>query len=194
MLRASADFASVDTIVELEMQGPQSRNPIQYYGRAVRAGDRIAYVRMDQPEVRWLDLDGNLTQIVRWKAPVQQADEEVWAEYEGWFRERLRSQDQAFVDQIVGEARRDFGGQLPHFQMAYGDEAGNVWLSTYSISAFPASKYVILAADGNSAYSVEFPEELRILALTADRVLAVAEDDLDVQTVVVYRLEKPAEG
>lgn len=194
LLRASADFASVDTIAELdlyEFKGPGNRNPISRFGYAVRTGARIAHAQMDQPEVRWLGLEGRPTQIVRWKAPVLEADEEVWASYERYYRELLRDQDPAAVEQRLGERRRDFGGTLPYFGMAHGDESGNVWLSTYSVSGLQASKYVVLTADGSAAHVVEFSEALRLLDLTADRVLAVAENDLGVQAVVVYRLEKP---
>lgn len=190
-LGASADLERVDTIVELGIVPmPRTRNPIYDWGHTFAVGGRLGYVRMSQPVIRWYGRDGAVETIARLALAAEEAGEELWDEYEADYRERYSDRDPAVNEERLGEARAAFGGMKPFFRWAYGDRDGNVWLSEYSITGLEVDRFTVVAADGASAHTVVFPTEVRILDIAYDRVLAVEEDDFDVQAVVLYALER----
>lgn len=184
---------AVDTLVELgvmHMPPADNRNPVRHWGSVDIAGQRIAYAASDRPEVRWFDLEGRLVQVARLDLATVEADEALWDRYEANLRERLEGREPAMVEERVADARRDFEGPQPYFNRAYGDAAGNVWLSEYDITAIEAEAFVVVEADGLSAHRVELPSGIRVLDIVDDRILAVETDELDVQAVVVYAIRK----
>ena len=132
------DFVSVDTLAMLGLQlvgEPGDRNPVRHFGFAVRTGNQIAHATSDRPQITWIDLDGRVTQIARWDAPLREVTDADWEAYEGGLRSRYpSSNDQARFEQTIRDRHRDFGGVVPLFRYGWGDSEGNVWLSRYDMA------------------------------------------------------------
>lgn len=71
------------------------------------------------------------------------------------------------------------------------DDEGNVWLGEGGAGAFePPPQWMIFAADGRYLGEVPVPAGFRVLDVRDGRVLGVATDELDVEYLHVYRLER----
>ncbi len=111
VLRLSADFERVDTIVEVGlMLVPEQgdRNPIRHFGTPMVAGDALAYARTSRPEVQWFDLTGVLRQIVRLDVAPEDVDDDLWNQYDAAMRSRTNNMDPAVVERRLADARADF--------------------------------------------------------------------------------------
>lgn len=81
-------------------------------------------------------------------------------------------------------------GVLPFHGGVIGDAVGNAWLPVYDLPARLSHRYFVISADGRWLGTVELPGAFRILDIAEDRILVVEENDVDVEAVAVYRLEK----
>ncbi len=91
---------------------------------------------------------------------------------------------------------------LPRKRPAIGrvfvDAEGQLWVERFeplrlgSLMQKPGSTWSVLASDGRPVARVRLPRDTRLESVRGDRVAVVQRDSLDVQTVAVYRLSKPA--
>lgn len=190
----TADFSVMDTVAIvplLEMTGFNS-NPNMGFGRVVLAGERLAAGTNDRAEIRWMGLDGHVQQIATWDrvaTPVTDADRDAWGSA---YRARLEGRlEPAQLEELLDRALGAFAGTVPLFGTMYGDDRGDVWLSRQEWGVQAPATYDVVAASGEWLGEVGFPRPIRILDITDDRVLGVETDDFDVQSVVLYSLEKP---
>lgn len=198
-LLASADFTTFDTVALFPaLYNPGDANPIRPGAYFVPSGERIAYLSGDVAQITWLGGDGQPEQIARWDAVPEELTDEDWARYEAGFRERNEGADPATVERILADRRRDWGGDEPLFRFAIGDRTGGVWLTPHEVaeagaSSLYARRYEVVAADGVHMGAVSFPNAIRVLDVTADRVLGVERDEFDVQAIALYRLVRGQE-
>lgn len=69
------------------------------------------------------------------------------------------------------------------------DEAGRVWLSSWTLECYKTTpRYTIIAPDGSWLGVFEPPAGFALLAAAGERVLGVVRDELDVPSVAVYEL------
>jgi hypothetical protein len=114
--------------------------------------------------------------------PVTAADREIW------FEEEI---PQEFMGQRIFEAAREraretvrFPPRLPAVLRMLSDPQGGVWiLQTTSGSG---EVWTRLAASGRSV-TVRFPPGRRVLAIGTSEIAVLAKDELEVETVEVYR-------
>lgn len=192
----TVDFVEVDTfaiVPMLEMNASGDLNPIRHMGTVAATGDRVSTAQSDRAEVVWWDPNGEVTRIGRWDESPREVTEEDWSRYESWYRERLGgSYEPDRLEQNLRERREDFGGTLPLFRSVHGDPEGSVWLGEYRIADPTASVYRVISGSGEWVGSIGFPRDIQILDITSSRVLGVETDELDVQAVVLYQLDRTA--
>jgi hypothetical protein len=114
--------------------------------------------------------------------PVTAADREVW------FQEGI---PQEFMGQRIFEGARQraretvrFPPRLPAVLRMLSDPEGGVWISQTTSGS--GEVWTRLAANGRSL-SVRFPPGRRVLAIGTSEIAVVAKDELDVETIEVYR-------
>lgn len=190
---ATRDFASLDTLATLPLTNfgsPDSRNMVTHHGSVFAAGGGFAHARTDRPEVTWRDPTGTVTQIARWDEEPREATEEDWADWERTYRSRSSpGGDPEAYEQRIRDLHDDFGGPVPLFGSGYGDDEGNVWLAEQTFAGIPDT-YLILSRDGEWIGRVGFPRPILILDIADDLVLGSVRNDLDVQAVAVYRIDR----
>jgi len=79
---------------------------------------------------------------------------------------------------------------LPLFGSLLGDDEGRVWLPEYAVASqrngYPS--YAVISSSGEWLGRVDAPPGVRVLDVAGGRVLGVVKDEMDVQSVVVYKL------
>jgi hypothetical protein len=79
---------------------------------------------------------------------------------------------------------------FPAFGEVMLDAAGNVWVMDYERPGIEQRSWRVFDREGFLIARVVTPAELRLLEIGDDYVLGVHQDDLHVERVRLYRLEK----
>lgn len=155
---------------------------------AAAAGDRFWVGTAAEPSIEQYDRDGVLTRIVRWEA----GDRTVGPD------DRRRFIDERFTDPTspMRAAYEELGmhDRFPAHAELGADRDGNLWVKPYRRPAQEGpDRWLVFDPEGALLARIELPEELRVLEVRGDRLLAVRPDELEVERVVVYELRKPAD-
>jgi hypothetical protein len=196
---ADAEGAGADTVADLPhlRRWYGTRNappgPVRVKGRAGGLEDGFAWARSDQAEVRWYDESGRHLQTARW----EEAPAPVTSEWRVQLEQVLATAYEARGPDVVAAqlARLDEGldlhdGPLPYWERLHVDRLGNVWLSRYPLLGQPPERWRVVARDGHAVGWLDLPGVIEILDVTEDRILAVAQNELDVFAVVMLELSK----
>jgi hypothetical protein len=191
---ATGDFSAMDTLAQVGLfktLQPGNRNPIRHRGHIAFSEPSFTYARTDEPEVTWMNHDGVVSQVARWEVSGASVNEEDWAAYEAGVRARSDpDSDQQRLEQRLRDQHQDFGGTKPMFRSLHNDHLANVWLGGYDLSRRATLSFAVVSVTGEWLGWVRFPREIHILDIGADRVLGVETNELDVQSIVVYQIEK----
>jgi len=85
-----------------------------------------------------------------------------------------------------------FPETLPAYGELLADPAGNLWVSDYRISADDPGKWTVFNPEGRMLGTVDTPARMRVLEIGRDYLLGAWTDDLDVEHIRMFALEKPA--
>jgi hypothetical protein len=205
LMRFDLESHALDTVAAFDRTRRRDRASANYlfgpYGLASASGTLFLTVRNDVPQVTWRSSDGAIRQVVRWKAtPIYptQAHLDAYAERQaasaralnpGMPRDRL----EASIRQQRERFEVDTSQPFPLFTGARGDGQGGVWLSGFPTDVAGPSEgpahWSVIAPDGRWLGSVTLPDRFRLLDVSADRVLGVLRDELDVESVAVFRVQ-----
>ena len=172
-----------------------SPGPVSMRGRAGGFADGFAWSRADEPEVRWYDSSGRLEQVARWDEAPTPLTPDFRFRMKQVYEESYRSQGapEEFVTAQLADLDEGldlYEGPLPYWDVLHVDREGNVWLREYSLLTQPSERWRVLTRDGLLIGWVDLPDVVDVLDITADRVLAVRVNELDVPAVVVLQLLK----
>ena len=156
-------------------------------------GDRIYIGVNDTYEIAVRDAAGALLRLVRKPhepVPVTNADI-------ARFRERRLAN--ARSDNARREAERLLAEvPFPSFRPAFGDlrvdPDGFIWVQDYRIDPDDPSIWSIFDPDGRFLGTLEVPAGNRLLAIYRDAILTTWRDELDVEYVRLYRLDRSRRG
>ena len=196
------ETGALDTVASYDHMPRATRsaaNPIiQPVGEVTVAAGRFVHTRSDRPEITWRLPDGTLAQIVRWRPGPNLLTGELLEHGEaynrmiGWLNYGV---SEARLEEIVqgdmARYRAMIGQPIPLFGSPFADADGNVWLPSYR-PAYPeeGSPYTVISPDGAWLGQVDTPPRFRILDVTGGLVLGVLRDEMDLENVVVYGLDK----
>lgn len=154
------------------------------------AADAAVYVSPTGAfEVQRYRLDGSLERIVRVNEQAAPVNAEFLAEY---IQERIDAAAEERREEL--RARYEampFPEHFPIIDALYVDDGQNVWVRRYR--ADPADQQQILHvfdADGLLAGTIHLPANLEFRLATRDRFIGLWRDELDVQSVRIYALER----
>ena len=198
IVRYAADGTFTDSLgtfpwMEIGMIGSRERGMV---GGRIFAPRSAAAVGRDrfwigiaaEPSIEQYDRDGVLTRIVRWEA----GDRTIGPD------DRRRYIDERFTDPTspmrAAYEELDMHDRFPAHAELGADRDGNLWVKPYRRPAQEGpDTWLVFDPDGALLARVELPEELRVLEVGGDRLLAVRPDELEVERVVVYELRKPSD-
>lgn len=170
------------------------------YGRELvtgRWGDLVVAGHTTRYEIRAFRGDGTLARIVRrehdLRAPTQ-LDREPYIEEQLAMYATIPD----FPPELVEEARKSFEStplaeSFPAFSTVLSDAAGNLWVREYDFprEERPAPLWTVFDPDGRVLGFVETPKGLRIGQIGEDFILGHHRDELEVEYVQMWPLERP---
>ena len=204
MVRFDLDTGVADTVATYDwipFRPPEGtpENPFSHSGIVGAVGGEFLYGRTDTPELIWHRPDGSIRQIVRWEPDRVYPTEEHWDLYAADLREtapeynpqaRTEEAVEELVTSMLARYRLDPDEPLPLFTPPIADDAGRVWLGEFTVPSNwgAAPSYTIFSPEGHWLGRLDVPDGLRILDVVGERVLGVARDEMDVESVAVYEL------
>ncbi len=137
------------------------------------------------------DPDGTLRAIVRLARGNQPLTSEDLEAFEASLIERDED------DNLAREQRREAAAHAyPDSKPAYasalrGDKLGNVWVPGFAVVGQHPPRWSVFDAEGRYQGDLEMPRRFRVFEIGGDYVLGVWRDELDVERVRRYALNKP---
>ncbi len=141
-----------------------------------------------EPEVLSYDA-GGLTRIARFVARRQPVTDELFA---SWIEDQVArsgeaEQEQRVLEAFEGAPLADSTGVSTTLVV---DAAGNAWLLSVAMPGDTLAAWTVLSADGPWLGSVTMPRGFRVYEIGDDYVLGRWRDDLEVEHVLMYGLDK----
>jgi hypothetical protein len=105
--------------------------------------------------------------------------------------ERLEHTEASFRQQAERNlAEMPYPGTFPAFADLMADLEGDLWVLDYARPGDERRSWTVFSRDGRALGKVETPPGLRLMEIGRDHVLGVWQDDLDVEHVRMYRLDR----
>ena len=165
------------------------------------AADRVAVIDTEAWSVRVLSpADGTIERIVRRDVAPREATDALFEEHLAGIIAMFSSAPPEEVDRIR-QMWRDFprAPVLPVLRSIHVDATGHLWLQPYFVAGAEPPPFEIHAPDGSWLGSVSVPPGLErafiqyqapYMEIGKDYILGVWTDELDVQYVRMYRINK----
>lgn len=154
------------------------------------AGNGFHFSSADESEIESYSLDGRPQRLIRWvraARPVTPADVERWKrERMAGMPEGLRQMTQAMVDHLP------FPETMPSLSEVRVDTEGNIWAQDYQAWDTDAPRWFVFGRDGQLLGDLSMPVGFRVYQIGSDYVLGRRIDELEIEHVDVYSLEKSA--
>lgn len=195
-----AEVAELDGMRRHAFEGGGGPDPFSPRDIVRTRGGTIFVAETLTPRILELDVTTGESRTIEWSAGeamrVADAERIVRREMEeSTMAEDLRVRTGAQLDALVGDER------LSSFWDFIVDDAGFIWIRDYDPATHaaalgglfgpgPGGEWSILAPDGTYLTTVSIPAELEPVAITADEVIGIRRDELDVESVRVYALER----
>jgi hypothetical protein len=149
-------------------------------------GDRLYYAHSDHYEIGVHDGVAAPGLLMRRATPRRAVTSELKAAYVremlGPLRGPLRAHFQRWLDVAV------YPDSLPAFARILVADDGSVWAQEYQAPEADTLTWSIFHADGAWLANIMVPIRLRVLQVSGDNVLVLARNELDVESVHLYRL------
>ena len=187
-----------EVIVTTNEQGSRELKMTVYSRELVRGlwGDLVVASPTTRYEIRAFRGDGTLARIVRrehvLRAPTQ-ADLEPYIEEQLAMYATIPDLPPAIAEQ----ARKSFGSTplaktFPAFSTILSDAAGNLWVREYDFprEERPAPLWTVFDPEGRVLGFIETPKGLRIGQIGEDYILGHYRDELDIEYVQMWPLER----
>jgi hypothetical protein len=189
--RRLGDYPASEMFARANEQGFMARG--LPFGRATRAAPALAGVWLapgDGDEIRLFGMDGALERVVRTSAPrrgVTAADRAAYVDDEvsSTSSDNEARQLRALLEEMP------FPETFPPFQALVTDSEGNLWVQEYPTPGQTDPAWTVFDAGGHVTARLGTPPRTRILEIGADYVLGRTLDDLDVEILTLWRLNRP---
>ena len=168
------------------------------YGRELVSGlwgDRVVASPNDRYEIRAFRADGTLARIVRRRHEPRAPTEADRAPY---VEEQLSYYEGADIPEALMERARQefettpFAATFPAFSSILGDATGHLWVEEYELPRDDrtGTLWTVFDREGYALGFIETPEGLEIDEIGEDYILGWVEDDLGVESVQLWTLER----
>ena len=154
-------------------------------------GDRAVLGSNDRYELQLVEPDGRLARLIRRRVEPRPVTEPM---LEAARRERIDRAPSPEARTRQEEAMRSIphAATVPFYERLLGDDEGNLWVQEFTVPGEPPPGWAVYDPDGRLLGSVALPDGFRPTHIGGDFVVGVGTDEMDVQRVRMYALEKPA--
>ena len=158
--------------------------------------DGFFYGSTDTYEIRRYDASGRLLRLVR---RTQEPRAVTPADIERYKAARLKQAAEIRGGRFREMQEKSLAAMsYPETMPAHGpfraDRAGNLWVSEFQVTSDDPGKWTVFDPQGRMLGTVATPARFRVLEIGDDYVLGAWKDELDVDHVRLYPLEKPGAG
>jgi hypothetical protein len=143
-----------------------------------------------QPELRVLDRSGKLVRIVRWNGAVKEVSRDDLLAYRDSILDAARMQDDTLIAEWLTNPERPVARELPAFVRVLVARTGELWIQEYSRGSHARARWLVFDVRGEFQCTVFIPKALHIFEATSSDVLGRITDELGIEQIVVYRLER----
>ncbi len=175
------------------MVGPRA------FGRSAEIAvvpDGFFYGASDTYQIGRYDASGRLLRLVRRPhepRAVTPADIERYRE--GRLKQAAEARGGRFRQmQEKSLAAMSYPETMPAYGRILADRAGNLWVSDFQVTSEDPGTWTVFDPEGRMLGAVATPARFRLLEIGGDYVLGAYKDELDVDHVRMFRLEKPGAG
>ena len=142
----------------------------------------------DRYELRAYSSDGTLAKIIRrdhdLRSPTQ-------AELDAWRTERYADHPEERRTQVLAEtADMTLVEFFPAFSALHSDPLGYLWVREYELPGEDHSRWTVFDAEGRVQGFVEMPLDLEVFEIGRDYVLGRVMDELNVERVQLWPLDR----
>jgi len=172
-----------------------------------QVGDTLVVGHGRTAEIRRYDPAGRLLSLFRWAERPRPVTREDRRRYEKLRLESLARMPDHPESRFWYPTLDEFPElptDKPIFDRIVADDEGGIWLRAFPPESFgdidghlrvPAPtnrRWTVIAADGTWLGDVTLPDRFDLYTVARGRIYGVVKDSLDVQTVQVFRIRKPA--
>ncbi|MET0400302.1 MAG: 6-bladed beta-propeller [Longimicrobiaceae bacterium] len=157
--------------------------------------DGFFYGSTDSYRIGRYDAEGKLLRLINvQREPREVTPEDVERYKEGRRQASAQGGRPPQVRQMLERSLESmsFPETLPAYSEIKADPAGNLWVRDYWITPDDPGQWTVFNPEGRMLGTVATPARVRILEIGRDYVLGAWADDLDVEHVRMFALEKPA--
>lgn len=202
LVRFDVAEGAADTVGTFDMTPrtvEEDIDPFSPFGFVAVADGQWVVARSDRAELTWRSADGEVRQVVRWSPPSRRPTDADWQAFQEAMRADLRAMNPGLSEEMAEQiSTRQLARYSPRFDQSLpliappvGAHGGRVWVGDFVPDRSPPTRYRIFERNGTLRATVEFSVPVEILDVRNDRVLGIVRDELDIQSVVVYRLVVP---
>ena len=141
-----------------------------------------------QLHVQVFSLDGRLTRVIHWSGTVREVDGRLQDAYKDHIRNSMEGEFRA-----LGEAKLEgivFPEHLPVYLSLLVDATGHLWVEQYRAPWDEERHWWVFDPSGRWLGEPTVPVDLTIREVGEDYVLGVRLDENDVESVVLFELER----
>ena len=188
---------------QLGLQGSRERFQFQPWFNMVAGLDGYFATEGDSYSINAYDASGRLRRIIRLVREPRPVTDEIKAAYEKELRDEVMASagsggghGQSPEELIRRLLSGPYPSHLPTFSQLIVDPEGNIWARQVELGTgdegqvTDLSDFFVFGAGGRYFGVVELPPNLQVLQVGLDFVLAKVTDDLGVEYVHLYGIEK----
>ena len=207
LLRVSVDGAALNPIATLAgdedfmqvAEGPVNpvggiaavASPI-YFGRSTRyavSGDRLFAGDTDRSEIGVYAGDGTLERLIRWSSEPRSVSRSAVDSMKAAQLSRSLPETLALRRKLL--SAMPVPETMPAFDRIVAGETGDLWVEEYRVpGSAPDARWTVFDREGRMLASVLLPDRFAPLEIGEDYVLGSWRDEMDVQFVHLYRLDR----
>jgi hypothetical protein len=154
------------------------------------AGDRVFIGAGQSAEIEARGIDGVLHALIRWPAAGRQRSMDLYERYKSEALAEIQDPEQRRRYARLYEQNLPLPDSTPAFQGMLGDTEGNLWVERYRLPWERVPLWEVFNADGRWLGTVELPGRFTAFQIGPDFVLGRHADELGVERVRLYRLQK----
>ena len=159
------------------------------HNTAVAWNDEHIFVgETEQARIEVRDHAGTLTRLIDWAAELVAVSGEDRSEFRASVSERARPGREANIVRWLGEVT--FPDHKPAFHALLTDRAGYLWVEPWPRSDARDAQWSVFDRDGRLTATTLVPIDLVPLEIGEDYLLVLRKDELDIEFVRLYDLQK----
>ncbi|MCJ7628868.1 MAG: hypothetical protein MUO50_10830, partial [Longimicrobiales bacterium] len=148
-------------------------------------GNRLVVATGERPEIELIDIgDGTRTTLTIPLRSREVTQEDIELFKEAWIQEG-KTDDSQRARRRVAEGI-PFPSSMPPYEKVVPDPSGLLWIKLYDPAGEEPPRYLVVDTTGVVQDTVTMPGTVGLLDVGPTRILALAKDSLDVESVVVY--------